>query len=258
MFPKSEFLKGKRGLIVGVANDQSIAAGCATVLADAGADLALTYLSDKAKRFVAPVAEATGAKMLLPLDVTDDAQMEATFDAIKKEWGGLDFVLHSIAFCPQQDLHGRVTDSSREGFSQAMDISVHSFARLARLAEPLMKDGGSLLTVSYYGAEKVVDHYNVMGPVKAALESLTRYMAAELGPVGIRVNAISPGPLMTRAASGIDHFDDLAHHAENRAPLRRLVTIEEVGQAALCLLSEQSSAMTGNIMFVDGGYHVMS
>lgn len=251
-------LAGKRGLIVGVANSHSIAAGCAEVLAEAGASLALTYLSDKAKGFVAPVAEAVGAEMLLPLDVTDDAQMEAVFDKIATEWGGLDFLLHSIAFCPKDDLHGRVTDSSREGFTLAMDISVHSFARMARLAEPLMRDGGSLLTVSYYGAEKVVDHYNVMGPVKAALESLTRYMAAELGPEGIRVNAISPGPLMTRAASGIDHFDDLTEHAETRAPLRRLVTIREVGQAALCLLSEQSSAMTGNVMYVDGGYHVMS
>ncbi|MEQ9695870.1 enoyl-ACP reductase FabI [Shimia sp. SDUM112013] len=253
------FLQGKRGLIVGVANEHSIAAGIAGVLSDAGAELALTYLSDKAKPFVAPVAETCGAKMLLPLDVIDDAQMAQVFDDIAKTWGRLDFLVHSIAFCPKDDLHGRVTDSSKAGFLQAMDISVHSFARLAKLAEPLMlENGGSLLTVTYYGAEKVVDHYNVMGPVKSALESLTRYMASELGPQGIRVNAISPGPLMTRAASGIEHFDDLARHAETRAPLRRLVTIEEVGQSALCLLSDQSSAMTGNIMYVDGGYHVMS
>jgi enoyl-[acyl-carrier protein] reductase I len=251
-------LEGRRGLIVGVANDHSIAAGCAEVLAEAGATLALTYLSDKARRFVEPVAEAAGADLRLPLDVTDDAQMDAGFDRIATEWGGLDFLLHSIAFCPKDDLHGRVTDSSREGFMQAMDISVHSFARMAKRAEPLIRDGGSLLTVSYYGAEKVVDHYNVMGPVKSALESLTRYMAAELGPEGIRVNASSPGPLMTRAASGIDHFDELAREAETRAPLRRLVTIREVGEAALCLLSDQSSAMTGNVMYVDGGYHVMS
>lgn len=254
----SQLLAGKRGLIVGVANDHSIATGCAEVLSEAGARLALTYLSEKAKPYVAPVAEAVGAEMLLPLDVTRDAELEAVFERIDAEWGGLDFLVHSIAFVPMQDLHGRVTDCSREGFAQAMDISVHSFARMARLAEPLMTEGSSLLTVSYYGAEKVVEHYNLMGPVKAALESLTRYMAAELGPQGIRVNAVSPGPLMTRAASGIDHFEALARHAEERAPLGRLATIREVGEAALCLVSQQSSAMTGNVMYVDAGYHVMS
>lgn len=252
------FLQDKKGLIVGVANDQSIAAGCAMVAKEQGARLALTYLSDKAKPHVTPVAEACEAELFMPLDVTDDAQMDAVFDRIKAEWGELDFLIHSIAFCPKQDLHGRVTDCSRDGFSQAMDISVHSFTRMARRAEPLMRNGGSLLTVSYYGAEKVVDHYNVMGPVKAALESVTRYMAAELGPKGIRVNAISPGPLMTRAASGIDKFDALVDEAQTRAPLRRLVTIQEVGQMAACLLSPQGSAITGNVSYVDGGYHIMS
>ena len=252
------FLQGKRGLVVGVANDQSIAAGCATVARQQGARLALTYLSDRAKPHVEPVAEACEAELLMPLDVTDDAQMDAVFDRIARDWGGLDFLIHSIAFCPKQDLHGRVTDCSRTGFSQAMDISVHSFTRMARRAEPLMTDGGALLTVSYYGSEKVVDHYNVMGPVKAALESVTRYMAAELGPKGIRVNAISPGPLMTRAASGIDQFDALVEEAQTRAPLRRLVTIQEVGQMAACLLSSQGGAVTGNVSYVDGGYHIMS
>ncbi|MBT3139583.1 enoyl-ACP reductase FabI [Falsiruegeria litorea] len=252
------FLQGKKGLIVGVANDQSIASGCAMVAKEQGARLALTYLSDKAKPHVDPVAEACEAELLMPLDVTDDAQMDAVFDRIKAEWGELDFLIHSIAFCPKQDLHGRVTDCSRDGFTQAMDISVHSFTRMARRAEPLMRNGGSLLTVSYYGAEKVVDHYNVMGPVKAALESVSRYMAAELGPKGIRVNAISPGPLMTRAASGIEKFDALVDEAQTRAPLRRLVTIQEVGQVAACLLSPQGSAITGNVSYVDGGYHIMS
>lgn len=252
------FLQGKKGLIVGVANDQSIASGCAMVAKEQGARLALTYLSDKAKPHVDPVAEACEAELLMPLDVTDDAQMDAVFDRIKAEWGELDFLIHSIAFCPKQDLHGRVTDCSRDGFTQAMDISVHSFTRMARRAEPLMRNGGSLLTVSYYGAEKVVDHYNVMGPVKAALESMSRYMAAELGPKGIRVNAISPGPLMTRAASGIEKFDALVDEAQTRAPLRRLVTIQEVGQMAACLLSPQGSAITGNVSYVDGGYHIMS
>ncbi len=252
------FLQGKKGLIVGVANDQSIASGCAMVAKEQGARLALTYLSDKAKPHVDPVAEACEAELLMPLDVTDDAQMDAVFDRIKAEWGELDFLIHSIAFCPKQDLHGRVTDCSRDGFTQAMDISAHSFTRMARRAEPLMRNGGSLLTVSYYGAEKVVDHYNVMGPVKAALESVTRYMAAELGPKGIRVNAISPGPLMTRAASGIEKFDALVDEAQTRAPLRRLVTIQEVGQMAACLLSPQGSAITGNVSYVDGGYHIMS
>ncbi len=252
------FLQGKKGLIVGVANDQSIASGCAMVAKEQGARLALTYLSDKAKPHVDPVAEACEAELLMPLDVTDDSQMDAVFDRIKSEWGELDFLIHSIAFCPKQDLHGRVTDCSRDGFTQAMDISVHSFTRMARRAEPLMPNGGSLLTVSYYGAEKVVDHYNVMGPVKAALESVSRYMAAELGPKGIRVNAISPGPLMTRAASGIEKFDALVDEAQTRAPLRRLVTIQEVGQMAACLLSPQGSAITGNVSYVDGGYHIMS
>ncbi|PIE14185.1 MAG: enoyl-[acyl-carrier-protein] reductase FabI [Rhodobacterales bacterium] len=251
-------LQGKRGLIVGVANTGSIAAGCARAYSAAGARLALTFLSDKAHPHVAPVAQEVEAEALLPLDVRDDAQMDAVFAWIAQNWGGLDFLLHSIAFCPKDDLHGRVTDCSRDGFAAAMDISVHSFLRMAQRAEPLMTAGGSLTTVSYYGAEKVVDHYNIMGPVKAALESVTRYVASELGPRGIRVNALSPGPLMTRAASGIDHFDDLMASAETRAPLRRLVTIDEVGAMAACLASDQGAALTGDVIHVDGGYHVMS
>lgn len=251
-------LAGKTGLVVGIANDKSIAAGCAKAFAAAGATLALTYLNDKAKPHVDPVADAVGADLLMPLDVERDGQMEALFSAIGDRWGRLDFLLHSIAFSPRDDLHGRVVDSSREGFARAMDVSVHSFVRMGRLAEPLMKQGGCLLTVSYYGAEKVVDHYNIMGPVKSALESTMRYMSAELGPAGIRVNALSPGPIETRAASGIANFDTLIEQAKIRAPERKLATIEDVGAMAACLVSDYSRSVTGNVAYVDGGYHVMS
>lgn len=195
-------LAGKKGLIIGIANRHSIASGCAQAFHEAGAELVITYLNDKALPFVSPVAEALGTKRLLPLNLQSDEQLDAVFSEIENTWGALDFVLHSVAYCPQQDLHARVTDCSREGFAEAMDISCHSFIRTAKRAAPLMKSGGTLLTVSYYGAEKVVDNYNIMGPVKAALESSVRYLAADLGPQGIRVNALSPGPLKTRAASG--------------------------------------------------------
>lgn len=251
-------LEGKKGLVVGVANENSIAAGCANAFHEAGAALAVTYLSDKAKPHVEPVARTAAADIFLPLDVAIDGQLEAVFAEIESRWGRLDFLLHSIAYCPKEDLRGRVVDCSRDGFAQAMDVSVHSFIRMARLAEPLMADGGSLLTVSYYGAEKVVDHYNVMGPVKAALESVTRYMAAELGPKGIRVNALSPGPIATRAASGIAHFDALIDEARSRAPNKRLVTVEEVGALATFLVSGNARSVTGNVAYVDAGYHVMS
>lgn len=253
-----QLLSGKVGLVTGVANAHSIAAGCAAAFHAAGAELALTYLNDKAKPFVDPVAVAVDAPLLLPLDVETDGSLEAVFQGIKEKWGRLDFLLHSIAFCPKDDLHGRVTDCTRSGFARTMDVSVHSFIRMARLAEPLMPNGGCLLTVSYYGAEKVVDHYNVMGPVKAALEATTRYLAAELGPKSIRVNAVSPGPLKTRAASGIDHFDQLIDEARTRSPERRLVSIEDVGAIAAGLVSDLARNVTGNIAYVDGGFHVMS
>lgn len=251
-------LEGKRGLIVGIANEHSIAAGCAKAFAQAGAKIALTYLNEKSKPYVLPVATTVNAEMILPLDVQDDDQLDAVFKEIESKWGSLDFILHSIAYCPQDDLHGRVTDCSREGFAQAMDISCHSFIRMARKAEPLMKNGGCLLTVSYYGAEKVVEHYNIMGPVKAALESSVRYLAAELGPAGIRVNALSPGPLQTRAASGIASFDQLINDARDRAPEHQLVTIDDVGNIATGLVSDLSKSVTGNITFVDAGYHILA
>ncbi|MBA6296140.1 enoyl-ACP reductase FabI [Colwellia sp. MB02u-9] len=251
-------LEGKRGLVVGIANEQSIAAGCAKAFALAGAKLAITYINEKSKAYVEPVATEVNAEILLPLDVQDDSQLDAVFQRIATTWGELDFILHSIAYCPKDDLHGRVTDCSRIGFSQAMDISCHSFIRMARKAEPLMKNGGCLLTVSYYGAEKVVEHYNIMGPVKAALESSVRYLAAELGPAGIRVNALSPGPLQTRAASGIAFFDELINDARARAPMRQLVTIEDVGNIATSLVSDAAKSVTGNITFVDAGYHLLA
>ncbi len=251
-------LEGKRGLVVGIANEHSIAAGCGHAFTREGAELAVTYLNDKARAFVEPVAKALNAPLFMPLDVEDDGQLNAVFEAVEETWGRLDFVLHSIAYCPIEDLHGRVVDCSRQGFGQAMDISVHSFIRMARKAEPLMTDGGCLLTVSYYGAEKVVDDYNVMGPVKSALEGTVRYLAAELGPKDIRVNALSPGPLRTRAASGIAHFDALIDEASGRAPKRQLVTIEDVGNMAVGLVSDLAKNVTGNIAYVDAGYHVMS
>jgi enoyl-[acyl-carrier protein] reductase I len=202
-------------------------------------------------------AEALQAR-LLALDVESEGALDSVFDQIRKTFGRLDFALHSIGFCPKADLHGRVSDCSRKGFARAMDISVHSFIRMARLAEPLMAGGGCLLTVSYYGAEKVVDHYNIMGPVKAALEGTVRYLAAELGPKGVRVNALSPGPLKTRAASGIDHFDELIEKARARAPERRLVAIEDVGAMATGLVSDFARNVTGNVAYIDAGYHVMS
>lgn len=251
-------LRGKVGLVVGVANEMSIAAGCARAFRAAGADLAITHLNDKAKRHVEPIAEAVEAALFLPLNVEHPDEEEALFAAIADRWGRLDFVLHSVAYAPKDDLHGRVVDCSAAGFARAMDVSVHSFIRLAKRAEPLMPEGGCLLTVSYYGAEKVVDNYNLMGPVKAALESVTHYMAADLGPKNIRVNALSPGPLATRAASGIASFDALLDEAAARAPQRTLVTIDDVGAFAAFLVSDAARHVTGNVSFVDAGYHVMS
>ena len=250
-------LRGKKGLIVGIANEDSIAWGCARAFRAAGAELAVTWLNESARPYVEPLAEQLQAPIQMPLDVEQDGQMEAVFDALGARWERLDFVLHSIAFAPAADLHGRVADSSREGFARAMDISCQSLARMARLAEPLMQGGGSLLTMSYLGAEEVVANYGLMGPVKAALESTVRYLATELGPQGIRVNAVSPGPLATRAASGIQHFDQLLADAAERAPLRRLVSIEDVGALCTFMASDASRSMTGSTLYVDAGFHIL-
>ena len=249
-------LEGRTGIITGLANENSIAFGCARALHDAGADLILSYGHPKGEAHVRPLAEQLGNPPLLLCDVREDNQLEALFQAASDRWGRLDFLIHSMAFAPRDDLHGRVVDSSRDGFLLAMDISCHSFMRMARLAEPLMTEGGCLITMSYYGAEKVVDHYGIMGPVKAALEASVRYMAEELGPAGIRVHAISPGPIATRAASGIQHFDQLLGHAEERAPTRRLVTINDVGATARFLVSDAARSITGVTTYVDGGLHV--
>ena len=250
-------LEGKKGLVIGIANENSIAYGCARAFRSFGAELAITYLNEKAKPYVEPLAGALEAPILMPLDVQVEGQLEAVFEEIERRWGRLDFALHSIAFARREDLHGRVVDCSRDGFLLAMDVSCHSFIRMARLAEPLMKDGGALFTMSYFGAERVVENYNLMGPVKAALEAAARYLAAELGPKGIRVHAISPGPLKTRAASGIAQFDELLDKAAARAPARRLVTIEDVGFAVAGLATDAAKLITGDTVYIDGGYHIM-
>jgi enoyl-[acyl-carrier protein] reductase I len=250
-------LAGKKGLVTGIANDQSIAWGCAQAFRALGADLAVTYLNEKARSYVAPLAEQVGAAIVLPLDLRVEGQLEQVFAEITRTWGHLDFVLHSIAFAPRADLQGRVVDCSREGFLLAMDISCHSFIRMAHLAEPLMKNGGTLFTMTYFGSTQVVEGYNMMGPVKAALEAATRYMAVELGPKGIRVHAISPGPLKTRAASGLNHFDELLNRAASKAPARAQVSIEDVGAATAALATDAARLMTGETLYIDGGYHIV-
>lgn len=250
-------LEGKKGLVIGIANERSIAYGCAKAFRSLGAELALTYLNEKARPHVAPLADALNASILLPCDVREKGQLEAVFKATEDQWGRLDFAVHSIAFAPRADLHGRVVDCSRDGFSLAMDVSCHSFIRMAKLAEPLMTDGGALFTMSFYGAEKVVEHYNLMGPVKAALEASVRYMAHELGPRGIRVYAISPGPLKTRAASGIDRFDELIEKAAARTPASKLVDIDDVGMGTAMLATEMAKLITGVTLYIDGGYHII-
>lgn len=251
-------LTGKKGLIVGIANDDSIAWGCARALKDQGAELAATWQKESTRPFVEPLLDELDIDLRMPLDVTQNDQMQAVFDAIRKQWGKLDFVVHSVAYAPQKDLHGRVVDSSREGFLLAMDISCHSFARLARHAAPLMTDGGSLMTMTYLGSEEVIPNYGLMGPVKAALESMVRYLAAELGHAGICVNAISPGPLATRAASGLADIDGLIEDSLRRAPLRRPLNIDDVGQLCAFLASDGAKAITGTTHYVDGGYHILN
>ncbi len=254
----ANLLQGKKGLVVGIANDNSIAYGCARVLRDLGADLAITYLNEKAERFVSPLAQSLESTIVTQMDVEKPGELAATFKLIEEKWGKLDFVIHSIAFCPMDDLHGRVVDCSREGFLQAMHVSCFSLVEMAKLAEPLMHEGGSIITMSYYGADKVVENYNIMGPVKAALQSTVRYLAADLGYKKIRVHAVSPGPLRTRAASGIAHFDKLIEEAIARTPEGRLVDIEDVGMTTAFLVSDAARALTGETIYVDGGFHNMA
>jgi enoyl-[acyl-carrier protein] reductase I len=252
-----ELLRGRKALVTGIANDQSIAWGCAKAFRAFGADLAVTYLNDKARPYVEPLAKEVDASIFMPLDLQVEGQLEAVFARIEKDWGKLDLCLHSIAFAPKQDLQGRVIDCSRSGFLLAMDMSCWSFIRMAKLAEPLMQAGGALFTMTYYGSQMVVEHYNLMGPVKAALESSARYLAAELGPKGIRVHAISPGPLKTRAASGITEFDALLQKAQSKAPTRSLVSIDDVGMAVAFLGTNAAKLITGETLYIDGGYHIV-
>ncbi|MCM2320537.1 MAG: enoyl-ACP reductase FabI [Pseudomonas sp.] len=251
-------LKGAKALVVGVANEHSIAYGCARAFAELGAEVAITYANDKARPHVEPLARELNAPIFMPLDVTRPGELEAVFAEIERHWGQLDILVHSIAWAPKEDLQGGLLDSSAEGFAQAMDISCHSFVRMARLAAPLMKSGGTLFAMSYYGANKVVPNYNLMGPVKAALEASCRYLAYELGPRGIRVHAISPGPLKTRAASGLKDFDLLLNEAAQRAPLGELVDIMDVGFTCAYLATPYARRLSGETLYVDGGVNIMA
>src|SRR3712207_4857002 len=246
---QSRILHGKRALVIGIANEHSIAYGCARVFRQLGAELAVTYLNEKARPHVEPLARELGASIVAPCDVAQSGQLEAVFRKIRETWGGLDIALHSIAFAPKRDLQGRLADSSDEGFKVAMDVSCHSFIRMARLAEPLMPEGGTLLAMSYHGANKVVPNYNLMGPVKAALESAVRYLAYELGDKHIRVHAVSPGPLKTRAASGLKDFDILLSEAIERAPIGELVDIDDVGLTAAYLTTPFARRLTGTVTY---------
>jgi len=254
---KAKLLDGKKGLVVGIANEHSIAWGCARAFRAFGAELAVTYLNEKARPHVEPLARELEAPIILPLDVASPGQLEAVFEHITKTWGELDFLVHSIAFSPRDTLAGRVTDAPLEGFLKTMEVSCWSFIRMAQLAEPLMKNGGTLFTMTYYGSQMVVENYNIMGVAKAALESAVRYLAAELGPKGIRVHAVSPGPLATRAASGIPEFDSLLDKAKRKAPARELISIDDVGAATAFLAHDAARLITGQVLYIDGGYHIM-
>jgi enoyl-[acyl-carrier protein] reductase I len=249
-------LAGQKALVVGIANDHSIAYGCAKAFREAGADLAVTWLNEKARPHVEPLARALEAPITGELNVTTPGQLEAVFDIVARKWGKLDILVHSIAFAPMEDLRGGLLDCSAEGFAKAMDVSCHSFIRMAKLAAPLMKDGGTMFAMSYYGASRVVPNYNVMGPVKAALEAACRYLAYELGGKGIRVHAISPGPLKTRAASGLKDFELLLNEAVEKAPLGELVDIMDVGWACAYLATPFARRITGGTVFVDGGANI--
>ena len=251
-----QVLTGHKSLIVGIANDQSIAYGCAAAFRAAGADLAITWLNEKARPHVEPLGAALGAEITAPLNVENPGELESLFELIGRRWGKLDSLVHSIAFAPKEDLQGGLLDCSSEGFARAMDVSCHSFVRMARLAAPLMTDGGTMFAMSYLGANRVVPNYNVMGPVKAALEAACRYLAYELGPQNIRVHAISPGPLKTRAASGIKDFELMLNDAIERAPLHQLVDIDDVGMACAYLATDFARRITGGTIYIDGGANI--
>jgi len=251
-------LAGQRALVIGVANDQSIAYGCAKAFRTVGADIAMTWLNERARPYVEPLGQELEASIMGALDVSVPGELEAMFDQIRAKWGRLDILVHSIAFAPKQDLQGGLLDCSAEGFSRARDISCHSFIRMAKLAAPLMTDGGAMFAMSYYGANRVVPNYNVMGPVKAALEAACRYLAYELGPQGIRVHAISPGPLKTRAASGLKDFELLLNEAAQKAPLGELVDIMDVGFTCAYLATSLARRITGGTVYVDGGTNIVA
>jgi enoyl-[acyl-carrier protein] reductase I len=251
-------LLGRKALVLGIANEHSIAYGCARAFRKLGADVAITYVNDKTRTYVEPLAQVLEAPLLLPLDVQRTGQLEAVFEQVGRTWGRLDIALHSIAFAPKEDLQGTVLNCSSAGFGLAMDVSCHSFIRMVRLAAPLMIDGGTLFAMTYYGSTKVVPTYSIMGPVKAALESTVRYLAYELGPKGIRVHAISPGPIKTRAAGGLKDFDLLLNEAAHRSPVGELVDIDDVGMATAYLATPYARRITGSTAFVDAGLHIMA
>ena len=251
-------LAGHKSLIVGIANDQSIAYGCAEAFRASGADLAITWLNDKARPHVEPLGQALSAEIMAPPNVENEGELEALFEEIGRRWGKLDSLVHSIAFAPKEDLQGGLLDCSAAGFARAMDVSCHSFVRMAKLAAQLMTDGGTMFAMSYLGANRVVTNYNVMGPVKAALEAACRYLAYELGPAGIRVHAISPGPLKTRAAGGLKDFDLMLNEAMEKAPLGELVDIDDVGAACAFLATDFAKRITGGTIYVDGGANIVS
>ncbi len=253
----TNLMAGRRGLIMGLANERSIAWGIARACAEAGAELAFSYQGEQLKKRVAPLAERLGARLVIPCDVTDTDSLDALFARLKETWGGLDFVVHAIGFSDKNELRGRYVDTSRDNFLMTMDISVYSFTAVCRRALALMGPGGSLLTLTYYGAEKIMPHYNVMGLAKAALEASVRYIAEDVGRDGIRCNAISAGPIKTLAASGIGDFRYIMKWNEYNSPLRRNVTIDDVGKSALYLLSDLGSGVTGEVLHVDAGYHVV-
>ena len=257
MTASGTLMAGKRGLVMGVANNRSIAWGIAKAAHDQGAEIALTYQGEALKKRVGPLASELGSDLVLPCDVTDAASIDAVFEQLKSTWGTLDFVVHAVAFSDKDELDGRYVDTSPENFQNSMNISCYSFTAVAQRAEKMMNEGGALLTLSYYGAEKVMPHYNVMGVAKAALEASVRYLAADLGKDGIRVNAISAGPIKTLAAAGISDFRYILKWNEYNSPLRRTVSIEEVGNAGVYLLSDFSSGVTGEIHHVDSGYHIV-